>query len=121
MMTEGKENKFEQKEPPTPKPSLLDVVMIDGRLAQVRPSKSTIAFLNEFLPSGMLDRANITNIDWNDYDYEPIEDCRAVRDLRKNGQISDKEYMAVRYGPEQEHNPNFRDHVVFFGRYTKKK
>jgi len=110
-----------EKESCTLRPSLLDIVAIDGRLAQVDPGERSILFLDDKARLGRnLQLHNMHEIDWGDYDF--IEGSSGfVSFLRDKGEISSDEYMAVRWGPEQEENPHLRDFVRFFGRYESKK
>lgn len=115
-MTEKEpKNLFEQRESPTPRPSLLDVVMIEGRLAQVSPTTDYIIFLDEKARTGD-NKSYIIN--WDEYECEVVNSY--VETLRKNNEISEEEYMAVRWGPEQKDRPYLRDYVTFFGKYKKK-
>ena len=110
-----------EKESFTPRPNLLDVVEIDGRLAQVSPGTDRIIFLDDIVRlEGNLQLHHLHNINWDDYDFkEPDEEnfTSYVLDLREKREISSEEYMAVYWGSEQEEHPYLRDCVTFFGRY----
>ena len=107
----------------TPNPRTLDVVGIDGKLAQVVSAgadEGDVIFLDDRVKLGInLQLSHLHHINWNDYDFEKSgeENCKTVSDLRERGEISLEEYMAVHWGPEQEENPYLRGRVTFFGRY----
>ena len=94
--------------------------MIDDRLAQVYSEEGeNIVFLDERPAGGKINK--LSEIRWNEYTYEKLPGILNVGDLRTSKQISEKEYMAVHWGPEEEANPYFRDGVKFFGQFKKKK
>ena len=115
---------MDRRDKPNPKPALLDVVQIDGMWAQVLPSREQIKFLGD-LAEGT-DEA--VDINWDEMDFEPYfsNDTTdvsggSVLDLLKNQEITNEEYWAVRWGPEQEQHPQLRQQVHVFGKYFSKK
>ena len=121
-------NLNDQKETPAPEPSLLDVVIIDGRLAQVSFDNKHILFLDEKSVTSRISKlqgsrkyGKLYKINWKEYDYEKVHGASTVGDLRDKGEISDDEYMTVHWGPEEKADPYMRDGVIFFGKLTKKK
>ena len=115
-MTEKKVRRATESEPSEPRPSLLDVVMIDGRWAQVGPFLHKVIFLDEKFKTG----ENISHpVNWDDYEAEIVDGY--VKDIRESREMSEDEYNAIHYGPEQEKFPELRDKVTFFGRYEKKR
>jgi len=105
----------------TPRPNLLDVVEIDGRLSQVRPGLNSIMYLDEKVKIGTIKAEYIHEINWDDFEFEKTNaEEYYVIDLRENNRISEEEYMAVHWGPEQEEHPYLRGHVTFFGIYNLK-
>ena len=116
MPEEDIKRTIEGKEARTPRPNLLDVVMIDGKLAQVLPVDDRICFLKERARTGKI---NAPIINWDDYDGIVVDE--EVQDLVARGEITNDEYNAIHYGPEQKESPHLRDYVTFFGRFTKKK
>ncbi len=109
-------NHNEQKESQTQHPSLLDVVKIDGKWAQVIPRLDRIAFLDE--KKG--EKYNVIHeINWDDYGFKKL-DTICVTDLLESGKISDEDFNKVHWGHEQKANPNLRGYVTVFGEYKKK-
>jgi len=115
---------MDRRDKPNPKPALLDVVLLDDMWAQVMPSRDQVKFLGD-LADG---HDEAVDVDWDKMDFEPYfsnektdisEGC--VQDLLRNKEISDEEYWAVRWGPEQEENPHLRQLVKVFGKYYSKK
>lgn len=107
-----------------PRPGLLDVVLLDGMWAQVCPTKDQVKFLGD-LAEG---HNEAIDVDWDRMDFEPYFATPTtnipkghVMDLVKNGEITNEEYLAVRWGPEQEKNPELRQHVTVCGKYSSKK
>jgi translation elongation factor P/translation initiation factor 5A len=109
------ENGFEKKEC-TPRASTLDVIEVDGRLAQYAGGESNnLIFLDDESIGSM------GSEDWNKYVFEPAkmgED--SVSFLKRQGQISEIEYERVHWGPEQKKHPHLKGVVTFFGKYKKK-
>jgi hypothetical protein len=103
------------------RPGLLDIVEIDGRLAQVRPSERCVVFLDEITNGEMIAPEKIHEIRWDDYDFMGFDNVFYVGDLRKRSMITDEQYMAVRWGPEQDEYPLLRDGVTYSGRYESPK
>jgi hypothetical protein len=108
----------EQKESLTPRPGLLDVVIIDGKLAKVAPDLDSVIFLEEEAKTG---KKIPHQINWDEYEYKKIRDIATVGNLREKGMITEEEYYKVHWGSEEEHNPYIRDYVTFFGEFKRKK
>ena len=101
----------ESKEP-TRRPSLLDVIRIDGRLAQVIVGGDHIKFLDD---------GSVVEINWDEYNFkEPAKYRTHISDLVRENQIKETEFQVIHWGPEQEEKPQLRNFVTFFGIYTKK-
>ncbi len=116
-MSEIIKQQIEQKESQTPRPSLLDVVKVDGRWAQVVPGLDSIAFLDE--KTG--DKFQVIHkINWDDYEFERLND-RYVSDLMEQSKMTKDEYEKIHWGHEQQEHPEAKGYVVVFGEYRKKK
>ena len=105
---------------PTPRPSLLDVIKIDGRWAQVILGGDTVRYLDD---------KSETRINWDDYNCHFFDKYKKanktniwVKDLVEENQITKDEYETVVWGSinesPTEHNKVF---VTVFGVYTRKK
>jgi len=115
-MPERINHKIEHKESPMPHPSLLDVVMVDGRWAQVVPGSDSIAFLDEKVGK----KYSVAHeINWDDYDFIPLDE-RFVGDLVDNSKMTDVEYSKIAWGSEQDEHPELKECVTVFGEYKKK-
>jgi hypothetical protein len=105
----------EKKELPTPRPGLLDIVTIDGRVAQVGPMKDEVQFLDEKIKHP----ATSHDINWNDFDCEIVDTTLGT--VREILNLTHEEFMCVHWGPEEKENPGIRNLVTFFGVFTRKK
>jgi hypothetical protein len=108
MTEQEPKNSIEQKEPLTPKPNLLDVVMIDGKLCQVAPDCDSFIILAEKATTG---KSKSYYIDWDKYECEVIDG--RVKDLKENNVISDEEYEAVYWGSEQKNTHTLKGWLHF--------
>ena len=106
---------------PAPFPHTLDVVLIEGRFAQVAgvgTETSSVIFLDGKAAGSPA----IDHIDWREYRYE-----RPPLGLRKfvkgwKSEMPDGQYQAIIWSTEEaEKNDALRGDVTFFGTYTKKK
>ncbi len=105
---------FEQKEIPTPRPGLLDIVEIDGKLAQVGPTVNSVVFLRE---KASTPEYVLHHVMWDEYNCDVVSSDVAA--LKKDGLISEDEFEAVYWGADRD-DAYIKEHVTFFGRYTKK-
>ena len=109
------EKEFEKMEH-TPRANTLDVIEVDGRLAQYYGGLfDNLIFLDDGSTGSMGPK------DWDKYVFEPAKTGEnMVSFLKKQGRISETEYERVRWGPEQKEHPYLKGVVTFFGRYRKK-
>jgi hypothetical protein len=96
----------------TPRPNLLDIVMIDGRWAQVIFTGNVIKYLD--------DNQN-ESIDWDDYILRTkINSCvRIARDERGHT-FTAQEMRNMHWGPEDQESPELKDEINVYGIYEKK-
>jgi hypothetical protein len=92
----------------TPRPNTLDIVSIDGRLAQTNGSLITY-----------LDNGKSEFVDWDQFILTKKANA-TVGELKKLGAISEEELQKIHWGPEQETYPHLREEVNFFGEYRKR-
>ncbi|MFH1610396.1 MAG: hypothetical protein ABIA91_00730 [Patescibacteria group bacterium] len=109
-----------EKQEKTPKPNLMDIVEIDGDLAQVIVAGDTVKYL---------DSKEDVAINWDDYDYTPFskgksatfENVFNVGDLCDKGMITKKQYASIVYSTLDEDPQDIcKKFVKVFGKYTKK-
>lgn len=100
-----------EKDGKTPRPAVLDVIEIDGRLAQ-HVGYDIIVFLDN--------QEAINGFNWDDYSYERTPSI-TVGDLVSDNIINEQEWKRIKWGPEENGNPYLRNTVTFFGKYKKKK
>jgi hypothetical protein len=103
----------------TPHPKVLDVILIDGRWAQVRVDVNHINFLDG--------DENIQSINWDEYRLSKKYATETVSVgaymLFLPDAITEKEIGQIRWGVEQEQSPELRLLVLegtVFGEYEKK-
>ena len=102
---------LEKKELATPRPSLLDIIKLEDRLAQVVGGGDIIRYLDD---------KTIAEVNWNEYEYEEAKPPY-VWALLDNKEMSDSEYLAIHWDSSTEEPSQVKQHVTFFGRYKKKK
>ena len=108
-MEESPKN-FEARESIVPRPNLLDIVGIEGRLAQVIGAGNSVRYLDD---------KTVMQIDWDDYSCE-VATVPYVWALQKNQEISDDEYRAIHWDATTEADSPVKQYVTFFGRYKRK-
>jgi hypothetical protein len=114
-MTEKINHELEQRESRTSRPSLLDLVKVDGRWAQVGPGPDSIAFLDE--KTGK--QYHVAHeINWDEYEFVPLNE-HFVGDLVDQSKISLDDYNKIVRGPEQDQYPKLKRDVTVFGEYKK--
>lgn len=97
----------------TKKPGLLDIVEIDGRLAQVYVRNNKVGFLDERARG----HQELYEINWCNYEHTPAEKIISVSLLLEKGMISTEEYESVYWGSEQKKHPHLKGEVTYFGSY----
>ena len=97
----------------TSKPSILDVIKINGRWAQMH-SENLLRFLDD-LSWARVDLGG-------SFVLEKSHKSAPVVDLRKQGvYFSPEELEHIRWGPEQAENPYLKQEVRVFGEYRAKR
>ena len=91
-------------------PSLLDVVKIDGRWAQVRAGGRSILFL---------DSGEAKQINWSEYDLKKYVH-QAMHYLPESKELTPDELMRIHWGPEQETKPSLKLQCTYFGDFKSK-
>jgi hypothetical protein len=98
-----------------PCPSLLDVIRINGRWAQVGPSLDTINFLDD-------NNRTMHQIDWNAYKltrkYKGVK-VAMYRRFEPEA-MTNTEAENIYWGEEQKENPDLKKLVAVFGEYERK-
>ena len=100
---------------PAPRPSLLDIIRIDGRWAQIGPSQDTFSFLDDH------GRA-MQSMNWNEYRLVRKYNGVQVGTYRRfePDQMSDEDFENIVWGEELKDNPHLRKLVTVFGEYERK-
>ncbi|MDP1689412.1 MAG: hypothetical protein Q8L47_04800 [bacterium] len=92
-------------------PSLLDIVKLDGRWAQVRAGGRSILFL---------DSGETKQIDWGQYELNKYVH-QAMHYLPESKELTHDELMRIHWGPEQEAKPSLKLQCTYFGDFSSKK
>jgi len=91
-------------------PSLLDIVKIDGRWAQVRAGGNTVLFLDD---------GDAQPIDWDDYELDR-HDGRALIYTKESLELEPEEILRIHWGPEEKIKPSLKLECTYFGDFIKK-
>ncbi len=94
-------------------PSVLDIIKVDGRWAQVYsgPGRTQI---------GYLDDGSKETVDLSDYELVRHTDSHVRLQQMQGERFTDEEIARIRWGSEQDEHPDLKYEVHVFGEYAKR-
>ncbi len=97
----------------TPRPNLLDIVMINGRWAQVIFHGNLVRYLDD---------KKRERIDWEDFILkEKINFCVRIARDERGYTFTAQEMQNMHWGPEDQESPELKDEINVYGIYEKNK
>lgn len=98
---------------PTPEPGGLDIVKLDGRWAQVYSTggRSAVKYLDDGSNADIL---------WSDYRMTRRTESHVRLLNQRNEGLTDEEMSRLRWGSEQEADPDIVQEIHVFGEFEKK-